>query len=278
MRGTNLDYKAAMTHWLETDSSSWRLLLWLGTFMLMAALERTLPRRDEPMRRSLRWPANLGLVITSSGIAALLPFTALMAALWAQQQHLGLLNLIALPTALSVILGWLLLDAAIYWQHRWMHVIPMLWRLHRVHHSDTAFDTSTALRFHPAEIVLSIVYKGAVILALGAPPLAVFVFEVLLSGVALFNHANLRLRGDAWLRRVIVTPDMHRIHHSVHRVETDSNYANVLSLWDRLFHSYTSEPRDGQTTMQIGLAEFREEPQQKLPALLRQPLQSLRAG
>lgn len=265
-----------MTHWLETDSTNWRLLLWLGTFLLMAALERALPRRNEPMRRPLRWSANIGLVVISSGIAALLPFTALIAAQWAQQQQLGLLNLILLPTALGVILGWLLLDAAIYWQHRWMHVIPVLWRLHRVHHSDTAFDSSTAVRFHPAEIVLSVVYKAAIIIVLGAPPLAVFVFEVLLSSVSLFNHANFRLRGDAWLRYFIVTPDLHRIHHSVLRVETDSNYANVLSLWDRLFRSYMPQPRDGQTTMQIGLTELRTEEQQRLSALLAQPLQNLR--
>jgi sterol desaturase/sphingolipid hydroxylase (fatty acid hydroxylase superfamily) len=265
-----------MNHWLETDSTSWRLLLWLSTFLLMALLERVLPRRDEPMRRTLRWPANLGLVIVSSGVAALLPFTALIAAYWAQQQHWGLLNQLALPAAVSVILGWLLLDAAIYWQHRLMHLVPALWRLHRVHHSDTAFDTSTALRFHPVEIVLSVAYKGVIIIALGAPPLAVFIFEVLLSCVALFNHANLRLRGDAWLRYLLVTPDLHRIHHSVLRVETDSNYGNVLSLWDWLFRSYTPQPRDGQTTMRIGLAEFRDEPQQKLPALLTQPLQNLR--
>lgn len=261
-----------MNHWLETDASSWRLLLWLATFALMAALEGWLPRRSEPLRRGQRWPVNLGLVVTSSLIAALLPFTALITALWTQQQHYGLLHQLSLPPWLAVALGWLLLDAAIYWQHRLMHVIPWLWRLHRVHHSDTAFDSSTAVRFHPVEIVLSVLYKCAVIVALGAPPMAVFLFEVLLSCVALFNHANLRLPGDRWLRILIVTPDQHRIHHSVHRVETDSNYANVLSLWDHLFRSYTPEPRDGQTGMRIGLQEFRTEEQQKLIALLQQPL------
>jgi sterol desaturase/sphingolipid hydroxylase (fatty acid hydroxylase superfamily) len=265
-----------MTHWLESDGPSWRLLIWLGTFLLMAGLERALPRRSEPLRRSQRWPTNIGLVVISSGAAALLPFTAMIVAFWAQRQQLGLFNLITLPPALTVALAWLLLDAAIYWQHRMMHVVPALWRLHRVHHSDTAFDTSTAVRFHPAEILLSIGYKALVIIGLGAPPMAVFIFEVLLSGVALFNHANLRLRGDRWLRQVVVTPDMHRIHHSVLPVETDSNYGNVLSIWDRLFRSQTQQPRDGQTDMQIGLTEFRKDEQQRLSALLAQPLQNLR--
>ena len=260
-----------MNHWLEIEGATWRLGLWLGALVLMGLLEQALPRRNEPLRRSMRWPANIGLVVISSVIGALLPFTALMTALWADRHQLGLMNAISLSPLVAVPIAWLLLDAAIYWQHRWMHTIPLLWRLHRVHHSDTAFDASTALRFHPLEILLSLLYKCALIIALGAPPLAVFLFEVLLSGAALFNHANLRLRGDAWLRRVIVTPDMHRIHHSVHRAETDSNYANVLSLWDRLFRSYTPQPRDGQTRMQIGLEEFRGDDQQTLPSLLRQP-------
>lgn len=265
-----------MNHWLTSESDLWRLGLWLGLLLFMLALEQAWPRRSDPARRGLRWPANLGLVVISTLIAGLLPVTALGTSLWAARHHWGLLNQLTLPAALAVVLGWLLLDGAIYWQHRGMHAVPALWRLHRVHHSDTAFDATTALRFHPAEIVLSVIYKCAVIVVLGAPPLAVFIFEVLLSGVALFNHANLQVPGDRWLRCLIVTPDLHRIHHSVDRVETDSNYANVLSLWDRLFRSYTPQPRDGHTAMQIGLTEFRDDAQQKLPALLGQPLQNLR--
>lgn len=260
-----------MNHWLQTESGIWRLALWLGLLLLLLGLEQALPRRGDPVKRGLRWPANFGLVVTSTLIAALLPLTALGTSFWAEQHHWGLFHRLALPTWLTTSLAWLLLDGAIYWQHRWMHLVPALWRLHRVHHTDPFFDATTAVRFHPAEIVLSILYKCVVIVALGAPPLAVFIFEVLLSSVALFNHANLRLPGDRWLRRVIVTPDQHRIHHSAHRAETDSNYANVLSLWDHLFRSYTPEPRDGQTTMQIGLTEFREDASQKLLPLLTQP-------
>lgn len=260
-----------MNDWLQNDSTHWRLFLWLGSLLLLMTLETMLPRRGDSAQRALRWPANIGLVALSTLIAGLLPLTALGAAFWAEHQRWGLFNQWALPAALATVLAWLLLDGAIYWQHRWMHVIPALWRLHRVHHSDIAFDTTTALRFHPAEIVLSVLYKCAVIVVLGAPPLAVFIFELLLSCVALFNHANLRVPGDRWLRRIIVTPDQHRIHHSVHRVETDSNYANVLSLWDHLFRSYTAVPKDGQTTMRIGLHEFRNESEQTLIPLLVQP-------
>lgn len=263
-----------MDNGLIVDSASVRLALWLGTFALLAVLEQAWPRRSQPLNRKQRWPSNIGLVVISSLVAFLLPISALSASLWASAHDWGLFNQLSLSSWLATGLAWLLLDAAIYWQHRLMHVVPALWRLHRVHHSDTAFDTSTAVRFHPVEIVLSVLYKCGVIILLGAPLLAVFIFELLLSCVSLFNHANLRLPSDRWLRRIIVTPDQHRIHHSVFRVETDSNYANVLSIWDHLFRSYTQNPRSGHADMLIGLHEFRAAPDQKLLTLLRQPLQN----
>lgn len=262
-----------MNDWLIAHATGFRFGLWLGVFVSLALPEQLWPRRHDDLRHRARWRSNFGLMIVSSVLAALMPVTALSAAVWAQAQGWGLLNTLTLPTGVAVFLAWLLLDAAMYGQHRAMHRVPVLWRLHRVHHTDVRFDTSTAVRFHPAEIVLSVLYKCAVIIALGAPPLAVLIFEVLLSGVALFNHANWHVKGDRWLRKLLVTPDLHRIHHSVHRAETDSNYGNVLSLWDHLFRSHTAQPRDGQTQMRIGLSDWRDETQQGLGALLVQPLQ-----
>lgn len=203
---------------------------------------------------------------------ALVPVAAVGTAFWAQAHGWGLLNAVNLPAWSEIAIAWLALDGAIYWQHRSFHEIRALWPLHRVHHSDTEFDTSSALRFHPAEILLSAAYKSGVALALGAPPLAVLLLETTVNGFALFNHSNLRLPFDALLRKLVVTPDVHRVHHSVHRAETDSNYGSSLLLWDRLFGSYTPQPRDGHERMRIGLEEFRDGPAQKLTALLAQPL------
>jgi len=166
------------------------------------------------------------------------------------------------------------LDAIIYFQHRLFHAVPALWRLHRMHHADLDFDVTTALRFHPVEILLSMVIKLAAVVALGAPPVAVLLFEVLLNASAMFNHANLRLPRwlDAPLRLVLVTPDMHRVHHSAIRVETDSNYGFSLACWDRLFGTYRAEPAAGHDGMTIGLERFREAEELRLDRMLTQPL------
>lgn len=241
---------------------------------LMLALERWRPKRRTDLRRGLRWPANFGLMAVNAAVLFALPVAAVGSSLWAARHGVGLLNMLRPPGWLAVALGWLLLDAAIYWQHRALHEIGWLWPLHRPHHTDVEFDASTALRFHPAEIALSMLFKCAVVIALGAPPLAVLLFETALNGLALFNHANLHLPAglDRILRRLLVTPDMHRVHHSVHRVEHDSNYGNALSWWDHLFGSYTPAPRDGHAAMRIGLEQFRDDGEQRLLPLLRQPL------
>ena len=261
-----------MHDWLSSNGTALRLAAFFGTLALMLALERLAPRRNQSPQRRLRWPANFGLVLIDSlFLRLLLPVAAYGMALLAQQRSWGLLNQIALPPWLSVVLAWLLLDCAIYWQHRAMHAVPLLWRLHRVHHTDVEFDTTTALRFHPAEILLSMLWKMALVIALGAPPLAVLLFEVALNAAALFNHANVRLPGDRILRLFVVTPDFHRVHHSVHRIETDSNYGNVLAVWDGLFLSYTPQPREGHDAMRIGLPSWRDQKQQALLSLLLHP-------
>ena len=193
--------------------------------------------------------------------------------MWAQQHAFGLLHALDWPHALNILLALLLLDLAIYAQHLLMHHVPLLWRLHSMHHSDTEIDVSTGLRFHPLEILLSMALKMALVAAIGAPVLAVLIFEILLNATSLFNHANLRLPAglDRVLRLVVVTPDMHRVHHSWHRDETNSNFGFNLPWWDRLFGTYTAQPRDGHLGMSIGLHDFRHDSEQSLPALLLQP-------
>jgi sterol desaturase/sphingolipid hydroxylase (fatty acid hydroxylase superfamily) len=236
-----------------------RLAAFLGVFLVLACLERMAPRRRpvQPLRR--RWGANLALaVIDTAALRALalaVPILAVAAAIDAGQQGIGLLNQLDWPFWLELALAVLLFDLAIWLQHLVTHKIPILWRFHRVHHADRDFDVTTALRFHPVEIVASAALKVGLVYLLGPSALAVLVFEILLNGTAMFNHANLRLPGwlDRVVRAVLVTPDMHRIHHSVHRDEHDSNYGFALSIWDRLFRTYRPEPKDAQDTMKIGL-------------------------
>ena len=267
-----------MDEWTLSHQSVARAGVFFGALALMLLLERSFPRRQADPRRGMRWPANFGLVIVDAAALFALPVAAFTTAIWAQSRGWGLLNIFHAPPWLALPLAWVVLDIAIYWQHRSFHEIRWLWPLHRVHHSDIEFDATTGLRFHPAEILLSMLYKCGVVLVLGAPPAAVLIFEITLNGLALFNHANLGLPApvDRALRKFLVTPDMHRIHHSVYRVEMDSNYGNALSLWDYLFRSYTPVPRDGDEAMRIGLEEFREAREQKLWRLLAQPGQSTR--
>jgi sterol desaturase/sphingolipid hydroxylase (fatty acid hydroxylase superfamily) len=262
-----------MSQWILSHQSMARAGIFFGALALMLLLERSFPRRHADPQRRMRWPANFGLVVVDTAVLFALPVAAVGAAVLAQSRGWGLLNILHAPLWLSLPLGWLLLDCAIYWQHRTLHEVRWLWPLHRVHHSDIELDATTGLRFHPAEILLSMLYKCTVVVVLGAPLAAVLLFEIALNGLALFNHANLRLPGplDRSLRKFLVTPDMHRIHHSVYRVEMDSNYGNALSLWDYLFHSYTPVPRDGDETMRIGLEEFRGVQHQRLWSLLAQP-------
>ena len=232
------------------------------------------PRREYCLGRLVRWPSNLGiLALNGLLVRFLLPGAEVGVAVYAQIESLGVLNRLEYTGGLVLVLSVILLDLVIYWQHRLFHWVPWLWRIHRVHHADQDFDVTTGSRFHPLEIVLSLGIKALVILALGLSPLAVLAFSVLLNATAMFNHGNilLPLKLDALLRRFLVTPDMHRVHHSVIRRETDSNFGFNLSIWDRLFRSYISQPEQGHSGMTIGLSEFRTPRDQRLDQMLLQP-------
>lgn len=268
---------------LTADATRWRLALFAAVLCVLALLEALRPGPNPPLRRGRRWPAHLGLALIDTAVARLLlPAGAAGAALWAQAQGIGLFNVLgntlegALPLWLEWALGLLLLDLAIYWQHRWLHAVPWLWPLHRTHHTDTTLDATSALRFHPLEIVLSLLYKMALAVALGLEPALVLAFEALLSSFALITHADLALppRLDRALRRVFVTPAMHRIHHSTHIDEQHRNYGFHLSVWDRLFRSYAAEARD--RPQDFGVAGTSVARATGLWALLREPFAGAR--
>jgi sterol desaturase/sphingolipid hydroxylase (fatty acid hydroxylase superfamily) len=229
-----------------------------------------LPRRARSLSRARRWSTNLALTVLNTlalrGLAILLPLLAIGAALDAGTQGWGLLNRVDWPGWLELMLAVLILDLAIWAQHLVTHKVPLFWRFHRVHHADRDMDVTTGFRFHPVEILASMGLKIGLVYVLGPSALAVLVFEILLSGTALFSHSNLALPGglERVLRLVLVTPDMHRVHHSVHRAEHDSNYGFALSLWDRLFRTYVPEPKAGHDGMTVGL-----EWQDERPARLR---------
>ncbi len=263
-----------MSTWLLANEPQVRLAIFLFVFAVLILLQKLRPRRDVPGGRR-RYATNLTLVIIDTLVLRVaFPVLAFDFAMRLEESGGGLLG--ALPYWVLVPASVILLDCAIYWQHRLMHKIPLLWRLHRMHHTDTGFDVTTAVRFHPVEIALSMAIKLGLIALFGIPALAVLIFEILLSAGSLFTHANIRLPAtfERRLRRLLVTPEMHRIHHSVHEDETNSNFSFNLSLWDHVFGSYRDQPRDGQTTMKIGLHEFRERRDQTLLALILNPLRS----
>ncbi|MDD5272727.1 MAG: sterol desaturase family protein [Methylovulum sp.] len=237
-----------------------RLAVAAGIFALMAGLETVIPKRGDNIDRKRRWPVNLGLAACNMLV---LRFSvggmAYLTASHAQEWGVGLLNGLSLTVPLSMIVTLLGLDLAIYWQHVASHRWRWLWRLHQVHHSDTGIDATTAVRFHPVEIMLSMAYKTLCIVLLGADPWAVVVFEMVLNGAATFNHSNIHIPEplERRLRWLVVTPDLHRIHHSVLPAEMDSNYGFSIPLWDRLFKTYKAHPQQPQTTMPIGLATWR---------------------
>lgn len=253
----------------------WRLGCFLGVLLLMLAWEQWRPKRQAILPARRRWPANLGIVVINTlALRLLIPAGAIGAALWAQTAEFGILRHTGLPSWLSGIIGFLVLDCAIYWQHRLFHKIPVLWRVHRMHHADTDFDTTTGLRFHPIEILLSMLIKIGVVVSFGISPLTVLVFEIILNATSLFNHGNVALpqRLEGPVRALIVTQEMHRIHHSQLPRETNSNFSFNLSLWDRLFGSYTDRPAKGSDAIQIGLREYPAEAQStKLSYLLTIP-------
>lgn len=242
--------------WALGHEPAVRLGAFFGMFALMAIWEAVAPRRTRLLPRRVRWLHNLGLVVLNSLILRLLfPLAAVGFALLAAGRGWGLLNAFALPFWWAFALSVIALDFAIYLQHVMFHAVPLLWRLHRVHHADADFDVTTGARFHPIEILLSMLIKFGAIAVLGAPAAAVLVFEVLLNATAMFNHANLRLPEpvDRWLRRMLVTPEMHRIHHSMEPDEANSNFGFNLPWWDRLCGTYRARARLPQESMAIGV-------------------------
>ena len=251
-----------------------RLAAFGGVFAAMAIWEFIGPRREQTIGRGWRWPSNLGVVAVNTLLVRILfPITAVGLALLAEARGFGLFNAVALPTWVAVVASVVILDFAIYLQHVLFHAVPALWRLHRMHHADLEFDVSTGLRFHPVEILLSMVIKFAVVAALGAPALAVLIFEVLLNATSMFNHGNVRipLGLDRVLRWLVVTPDMHRVHHSILSRETNSNFGFNLPWWDRLFGTYRAQPAAGHEAMTIGIEQFRDPRELGLDRMLVQP-------
>ena len=246
--------------WLLSHELAVRLGAFLGVLALMAAWETLAPRRALSVSKARRWASNLGIVFLNSALLRIIfPATAVAVAVLAQERGWGLLNQHDVPFALAVVASVVALDLAIYLQHVMFHAVPALWRLHRMHHADLDFDVTTGARFHPIEILLSMLVKMAVIVVIGPPAVAVVIFEVLLNATAMFNHANVRLpaAADRLLRLLVVTPDMHRVHHSVEERETNSNFGFNLSLWDRLFRTYKAQPDAGHQRMTIGIRGYR---------------------
>ena len=254
-----------------------RIGCFTGLLVLLAILETLFPRRPQTIARPRRWPANLGIVLIDTIVVRVLfPVTAVGAAFAVEARGWGLLNLAVLQDWLGLVLGFLVLDLAIYGQHVVFHKVPLLWRLHRMHHADLEFDVTTGLRFHPIEVLLSLLIKLAVIALAGVPALAVLAFEIALNATSMFNHANLRLPFglDRVLRLFVVTPDMHRVHHSILPDETNSNFGFNMPWWDRLFGTYRAQPAEGHDRMTIGLSRFRDPGELRLDRLLLQPFRS----
>jgi len=251
-----------------------RLGAFTSIFAAMALWELLAPRRPQAIGRFRRWPSNLGIVALNTLLVRLVfPTAAVGVALFAELHGWGLIHALTVPAWLAISASVIFLDLAIYLQHVLFHAVPVLWRLHRMHHADLEFDVTTGARFHPIEILLSMAIKLGVVAALGAPAVAVLIFEVLLNATSMFNHGNVRLseRLDGVLRRIVVTPDMHRVHHSVAPRETNSNFGFNLPWWDRLSGTYCAQPAAGHEKMTIGIEQFREPRELRLDCMLLQP-------
>jgi sterol desaturase/sphingolipid hydroxylase (fatty acid hydroxylase superfamily) len=270
-----------MTDLLLANEPLIRVAFFLGILVAMAIWEVAAPRRRREIPRLIRWSNNLGVVVIDTLLVRLtFPVVAVGLAVMAEAQGWGLFNIFDVPFWLAFFLSVLALDLAIYLQHVMFHAVPALWRLHRMHHADLEFDVSTGLRFHPVEILLSMGIKLAVVAALGPPALAVLVFEVLLNATSMFNHSNIRIPApiDRVLRLLVVTPDMHRVHHSIIPHETNSNFGFNLPWWDRLLGTYRPQPREGHESMTIGIEQFRTTRDLWLDRMLIQPLRGPASG
>ncbi|MBU2935892.1 MULTISPECIES: sterol desaturase family protein [Pacificibacter] len=264
-----------MTEFFLNHEPATRMSVFLTVLLVMAIWEVGSPRRRVEVPRLLRWSNNLALIVIDSiAVRLLFPLAAVGLAVTMQSKGWGLLNVIDLPNWFEVLLAVVLLDFAIYLQHVLFHHVPVLWRLHRMHHADIEIDVTTGLRFHPLEIVLSMAFKLVLVLVLGPAAIAVLIFEVVLNASALFNHSNIRLpkQIDAVLRLIIVTPDMHRVHHSIIPVETNSNYGFNVPWWDRLLGTYIAQPKAGHDDMLIGIELFRTRRELWIDRMILQPL------
>jgi sterol desaturase/sphingolipid hydroxylase (fatty acid hydroxylase superfamily) len=261
--------------WILAHEGPLRLGAFLGVLALVGLAEMWAPRRRLTQSKGVRWLNNLVLVALNTLVLRVtFPFLAVGMAMLALQRGWGLLSLLVLPPGLDIVATVVVLDAAIYAQHVAFHYVPVLWRLHRMHHADLDFDVTTGARFHPVEILLSMGIKLALVVALGAHPAGVVLFEVLLNATSMFNHGNVRLplALERRLRWFVVTPDMHRVHHSWVRAETDSNFGFNLPWWDRLFRTYRDQPAAGHDGMTIGLPSFRDPRELWLDRLITQPV------
>ncbi len=263
-----------MSDFVLTHEPSIRLSFFLGILVAMALWEVAVPRRRQDIPRLLRWSNNLALVVVDTFFVRLVfPVAAVGLASLAEQRGWGILNILAMPEWVAILMAIVILDLVVYLQHVLFHAVPALWRLHRVHHSDQEFDVTTGLRFHPMEILLSMGLKLAAVAALGPPAISVLVFEILLNATALFNHSNVYIPPipDRLLRLIVVTPDMHRIHHSILPAETNSNFGFNLPWWDRLLGTYRAQPQRGHLEMTIGTEQFRSRRDLWLDRMLVQP-------
>jgi sterol desaturase/sphingolipid hydroxylase (fatty acid hydroxylase superfamily) len=270
-----------MSDVLLANEAAIRIAFFLAVLGALMLAEAALPRRRREIPRLTRWTGNLGIVVIDTILLRLtFPVVAVGFALIADERGWGLFNAIEVPGWLAFVAALLVLDLAIYLQHVMFHAVPALWRLHRMHHADLEFDVTTGLRFHPVEILLSMGIKLGVVAALGPPAAAVLVFEVLLNATSMFNHSNLKLPLglDRVLRFLVVTPDMHRVHHSIHPNETNSNFGFNFPWWDRLLGTYAPQPRDGHDAMTIGIEQFRTRRDLRLDRMLIQPLKGPASG
>jgi sterol desaturase/sphingolipid hydroxylase (fatty acid hydroxylase superfamily) len=260
-----------MTELIVAREGIIRLAFFVGIFMVVAIVELIVPRRPLTTSKTTRWFGNIGIVAINTVVVRFLFATgAVGVAIWVEGQGWGMLNSFALPFWLKVILSIALLDFIIYLQHVMFHAVPLLWRLHMMHHADMDYDVTTGTRFHPIEILISMLIKTSAIMLLGAPALGVVIFEILLNGTAMFNHGNFKIHlgTDRILRWFVVTPDMHRVHHSVFPSETNSNFGFNMPWWDRLMGTYRAQPMRGHDGMTIGLNQFRDPSRLTLPWML----------